>query len=120
MMCQRLEALGYVTCDFEKSVFDREESTATDIGAGLATPHGLGKFVNRSAAAFASLEKPIVWGDDEVDMVFLIAFDLESGGEIRQQAAAFYKSVVTLTEDEDKCARLRELSDAGEILKILE
>ena len=121
MLCQKLEALGYVTAKFEKSVFEREAATATDIGKGFAIPHGLSKYVNRSAAAFVSLEKPIQWTEngEYADIIFLLAFDLDESEETKQEIISFYKSIVTFTEDDKSCENLRKLTDKDEIMKIL-
>ena len=104
MMCTKLEAQGYVTDGFEKSVTDREKSAPTDIGKGFAVPHGLGKYVNHSAVAFARLKEPIEWtqSGETADMVFLVAFDLDENEQVKEQI------------------RLRGLSDTGEIIKIFE
>ncbi len=121
MLCGQLENLGYVTDEFEKSVFERESSTSTEIGKGFAVPHGLSSFVNRSAIAFASLDEPIKWNDEEkTDIVFLLAFDLDESESMKNEIIAFYKSVVTFMEDDEQCMRLREQSDKNEIIKIFE
>lgn len=122
MMCERMESLGYVTKGFEESVTTREKSAPTDIGSGFALPHGLGKYVNHSVAAFASLKEPIEWTEngETVDMVFLIAFDLDENEEVKQNIIAFYKSIVSFMEDKSECDRLRTLRKTEEIVKIFE
>ncbi len=122
MMCSRMEALGYVTGDFEKSVAEREKTAPTDIGSGFAIPHGLGEYVNHSVAAFASLEHPIEWVEngEPVDIVLLIAFDPDENEEVRQNIMGFYKSVVSFMEDAEACKNLRLQSDREEIIKIFE
>ena len=121
MMCSRLERLGYVTSGFEKSVLRREKSTSTDIGRGFALPHGSGRHVIHSAAAFASLEKPIVWNSGEsADIIFLLAFDINEDDNIKNKIMRFYKSAAAFIEDESKCGILKNLSDIDEIIKIFE
>lgn len=120
-LCTRLELAGYVTEKFEKSVFEREDSTSTGIGKGIAIPHGLSEYVNRSAAVFVSLKNPIEWdGEDMVDMIFLLAFDLNEDDGIKADIIEFYKSIVSFMEDEGGCQRLRELTDKDEIIETLE
>lgn len=120
MMCSKLESLGYVTKDFEKSVFEREKSTSTDIGKGFAIPHGLSKYVNHSVAAFASLEKPVVWtGTGETaDLIFLLAFDLDENERVKEEIIKFYKSVVSFMEDSSECEKLRCLNNKEKLLEI--
>ena len=120
-LCTHLEIGGYVTEKFEKSVFERESSTSTGIGNGIAIPHGLSEYVNCSAAVFASLDKPIDWdGEDAADAVFLLAFDLNEDEDVKADIIEFYKSVVSLTEDNVLCRRLKELTDKDELMEILE
>ena len=121
MLCSYLEIGGYVTREFEKSVFEREASTSTDIGKGFAVPHGLSKYVNRSVAAFASLEEPIYWskGAEPVDIVFLLAFDLDEDESVRSEIIDFYKSIVNCMDNESKCRHLRSLKDKDELKELL-
>ena len=116
-----MESLGYVTADFEKSVLEREKSTPTDIGRGVAIPHGLSEFVNHSAAAFASLATPIEWTEngDKVNMVFLLAFDLDESAEMKNEIVGFYKSIVSFTEDKTECERVAALESSEDIIKTL-
>ena len=120
MMCSKLESLGYVTKDFEKSVFEREKSTSTDIGKGFAIPHGLSKYVNHSVAAFANLEKPVAWtGTGETaDLIFLLAFDLDENERVKEEIIKFYKSVVSFMEDSSECEKLRCLNNKEKLLEI--
>lgn len=121
-MCSRMEALGYVTADFEKSVLEREKTAPTDIGNGFAIPHGLGEYVNHSVVAFASLEHPIEWVEngEDVDIVLLIAFDPDEDEEVKRNIMGFYKSVVSFMEDEKACENLRRQNNKEEIIKIFE
>lgn len=121
-LCKKLGVLGYVTDGFLDSVLEREKSTSTDIGKGFAIPHGLSEYVNHSAAVFASLKRPIVWSDDgeTVDTVFLLAFDLGEGAEVKDEIIGFYKSIVTFMENDSECERLKKLSDNKDIIEILE
>lgn len=121
-ICRKLEGLGYVTENFEKSVLDREKSTATDIGKGIAIPHGHSDFVNHSAVAFISLEKPIKWTEngEDIDLIFLLAFDMGESDVIKETIIKFYKSIVAFTEDDSVCERLRCTGDSEQILKIFE
>ena len=121
-MCARLESLGYVTPGFEASVLEREAHTSTEVGKGIALPHGHSQFVNRSVVAVAKLTKPLDWfeGSDEVDLVFLLAVDLDEAAGMKDEIIKFYKSFVGFMEDGAAQARLRALHDEGEVIKLLE
>lgn len=113
--------MGYVTEEFEKSVLDREKSTATDIGKGIAIPHGCSDYVNHSVAAFISLEKPIKWTEngEYINLIFLLAFDMKESDRVKETIAKFYKSIVIFMEDGSFCERLRTIEDKDKILKYL-
>ena len=121
-MCARLENLGYVTHGFEASVLEREAHTSTEVGKGIALPHGHSQFVNRSVVAVAKLKEPMEWfeGSDEVDLVFLLAVDLDEEKGMKDEIIKFYKSFVGFMEDGAAQARLRALRDEGEVVKLLE
>lgn len=113
--------MGYVTGQFEKSVLDREKSTATDIGKGIAIPHGCFDYVNHSVVAFISLEKPIKWAEkgEYIDLIFLLAFDMKESDFVKETIINFYKSIVVFMEDSAFCERLRTIEDKDKILKYL-
>lgn len=60
---------------FVKNVFEREEQISTNLGEGIAMPHGKTNAVKDSALALVTLNKPVAWGDEDkpVSMVFEIA-----------------------------------------------
>lgn len=121
MMCARLESQGYVTSGFEKSVTDREAYTSTEVGRGIALPHGLPENVIRSAVAFARLKKPIAWfnGDDEVDLIFLLALDIKEGKNMSEEIVKFYKSFAHFIDDEEAITKVRKCQTAEEISELL-
>ncbi len=63
--------------DFVKSVAGREYLSSTCIGGGVAIPHGKTQYVKESSISVCRLNKPIYWGEDWVDIVFLIALKEE-------------------------------------------
>ena len=121
MMCARMESQGYVTDGFEKTVTDRETYTSTEVGRGIALPHGLPEYVVRSAVAFARLKKPIVWfdGDDEVDLIFLLALDIKDEKNMAEEIIKFYKSFARFIDDETAIAKIRSGNTAEELSDLL-
>ena len=119
-MCEKLESLGYVNDKFKETVFDRENSTSTEIGKGIAIPHGLSEYVNRSAVAFMSLKKPVKWRDDsdDVDLIFLLAFDPDESEQVKKIIKKFYKSFVSLTEVDEKLKGIRNITDKHKFIKL--
>lgn len=118
-MCTKLEGLGYVAEEFEQSVLEREQHMSTEVGKGIAVPHGHSKYVNRSVVAFARLAQPVEWfeGSEEVDLVFLLAFDMDETKGMKHEIVKFYKSLVAFMEDDAAGKRLRGLDNAAAMIQ---
>ena len=120
-ICRKLEGMGYVTEEFESSVLERETLSATDIGKGIAIPHGCPSYVNHSVAAFMSLKKPIKWTEngEYIDLIFLLAFDMGESERVKETIIKFYKSIVVFMEDDSFCEKLKTSENSEQILKYL-
>jgi len=102
---------GYVTKDFIASALDREGITSTAVGKGVAIPHGIQEYVLKPAIAMATLEKAITWGDNKVDVVFLLALKFSSGNSTRH----FFKRFYAILDNDDILAKIRN-SDSPDII----
>ena len=56
-----LKKLGYVTDGFVDSVIKREMAVSTEVGFGIAIPHGSPKDVRHSGIAVVRLDKAVLW-----------------------------------------------------------
>lgn len=73
MSCKALKANKLKACgDYIHSVYEREAEYSTAIGYGVAIPHGCSNDVIESFVAVATLESPLKWDEDLVDMIFMI------------------------------------------------
>lgn len=62
--------------EFIESVWKREKEIPTNIGKGIAIPHGKSRTVKSSSTAMARLKYPVSWSqedDEPVQYVFLLA-----------------------------------------------
>ena len=59
-------------------------------------------------------------GSEAVDLVFLLAFDLDETKGMKDEIIKFYKSFVGFMEDTDTQAHLRQMSGTDEIIKLFE
>lgn len=57
---------------YKKSVLKREEEFSTAIGYGVAIPHGSCDDVKESFVAVATLKGNMQWGEETVQMIFMI------------------------------------------------
>ena len=60
---------------YKKAVLTREDEFSTDMGFGIALPHGKSSAVIEPFIVFAKLREPILWNEEEksrVSLVFLL------------------------------------------------
>ncbi|HHX11419.1 MAG TPA: PTS sugar transporter subunit IIA [Clostridiales bacterium] len=67
---------GYVDSGYTQAMIKREESFSTNIGNGIAIPHGIEeskKTIKKSGIAVMIFPEGIPWGEDDVNVVIGIA-----------------------------------------------
>lgn len=79
---QVLEAANQILMDknivkegFYESLLNREKISPTELGQGVAIPHGLDKYVNENKVVVITLAHSIPWGKSEVNVIFLLAIN---------------------------------------------
>jgi len=76
LSCKAMKAKKLISCeDYIHSVYEREEEYSTAIGYGVAIPHGCSNDVIESFVAVATLESPLKWDENLVDMIFMIGLE---------------------------------------------
>lgn len=71
--------LNDVTAYYE-AVLERESAMATNMGDGIAIPHGRTDGVKEAGLSFMHLRQPIAWGDEQpVQMIFQIGVPEKAG-----------------------------------------
>lgn len=110
-----LETQGAVTKGFTQSCLEREKITHTSIGYGIAIPHGEQPFVTRPSIAMVSLDKPVKWGDDSVELIFMLAFKFDDSRYVRQ----FFKGFYAMIRNKALVQALRSAADADSIYQIV-
>ncbi|MCO7124472.1 PTS sugar transporter subunit IIA [Sporolactobacillus shoreicorticis] len=110
---EQLVQRGYVTSEFQHSIEEREKIASTDLGNGVAIPHGHGSDVNQSTIAVATVRHPITWGKNKVKLIFFIAICDDSKHEIRGIMSDLY----SLFESE---ALIKKLSDSKTVSQLIQ
>lgn len=72
-MTGSMEGLGFMDHETSQSVFEREQSSSTEIGNLVAIPHPMENHTAISAIYVVVMERPMVWTDHHVQVVFLIS-----------------------------------------------
>lgn len=120
MMCKALGDAGYVTDGFEQSVFEHEEKAPTELGSGVAIPHGFAKYVIRPVVAFASLKSPIRWQEEEAaDLIFMLAFNLDEASGLKEETIKFYSVFLDLLDNEEELEAVRAMDDAEDVTEYM-
>lgn len=93
-LCIFTENIIAMPNDFFSSVMKREEMGQTDFGNLVAIPHACRVMGCRKFVTVAILEKPIWWGNFDVQVIFLISLS-EDDSEIEQ----FYQMITNYLSD---------------------
>lgn len=91
----QLENSHCVTKAFRQSVLEREFIATSEIGHGIAIPHGKDSFVNKTSLVLITLDKPILWKNDYVSVIFLLAISLEQGDVAKLVLKDLYQLIKT-------------------------
>ena len=111
-MTNLLHEFGYVTEEFESSVYEREALTPTLFGGGIAVPHGDPQFVKKSIIGILTLEKPVLWNEkDQVDCIFFMA--------INEYYKAEFKKLYKLTTDPYLLKKIKESTSFEELREVI-
>lgn len=111
-LAQILEDKGYVETGYVDSVLAREKMSATTIGGGIAIPHGGSEWIRQSAIVVATLKKPLTWGTEKVELVFLLAVKQDGREEMRQ----LFKELSLISEQPALVHALSKETDAMRLL----
>ena len=113
--CSYMVDNGYVTEDFEESVYDRIRYSSTAIGRGVAVPHGTKKAVLNSVILIIKLSNAIAWDDQLVDLVFFAAI----GEDISTEYSKIFRRIVRIVSDDEQTYMLKSCNSLEEIRKFL-
>lgn len=78
LMGNRLLHEKYVDEGFTQSAFKREQLSPTSVGDYFAVPHAFEGHVLKSGIGLMTLKKPIMWGNEKVQIVLMLSLDAKS------------------------------------------
>ncbi|MCI8576519.1 MAG: PTS transporter subunit EIIA [Lachnospiraceae bacterium] len=114
--CRVLEEAGCITPDYYQEILNREAISSTEIGNGVAIPHGIENHVLIPAVCMIRLKKKINWGNGPVDMIFLLALNFNDGETTRRFFKLFYEKV----GNEQTVGLIRAAKTREEVLELLD
>lgn len=119
-MCKALADAGYVTEQYEQSVFEHEEMAPTELGSRVAIPHGYAKHVIHPVVACAALKQPVEWQEHKrVDLIFMLAFNLDEASGLKEETIKFYSVFLDLLDSEEELQRVRNIVDKKELAEYM-
>lgn len=71
-LCRKLAEHGHADMDYAQAVLERENTYSTAIGNLVAIPHALPGQSSGSQIVVGILKKPVLWGEEFVQLVFLL------------------------------------------------
>lgn len=101
-MCDQIDRYGLLPDGFYESVLERESMGLTDFGNFTAVPHPLKVMSQDTFVAVAILDKPILWTQNEVQVVFLLSV----GTAKDKNLEAFYQKTSSLLFDKEAIQQL--------------
>ncbi|MEQ6388081.1 PRD domain-containing protein [Bacillaceae bacterium S4-13-58] len=107
---------GMVKKEYIKSALDREKTSSTAIGGGLAIPHGSPDHVITPVIAVATLSKPIEWESEKVTMIFLLGNKFADS----KTTKTLFEDLSHLSENYDLIQKLTSQTDKGSFLSLFE
>ena len=115
-ICGKMRKEKYTLDEYESSVFEREGICSTSLGKGIAIPHGNSSYVGKPGISLVFLKHPVSWGEEEVDIVFLLALNFENISMTRD----FFHEFTEFTEEREILDCIRSVSGQKELEEIVE
>ncbi len=113
---QVLRGHGCVTDRYHQEVLYRETISSTEIGNGVAIPHGIENSVLIPAVCMIRLKQKIDWGSAPVDIIFMLALNFNEGETTRRFFKLFYEKA----GNENIVKLLRTARTEEDIMEILQ
>lgn len=113
---KHLENINYVKSGYTKSLLEREENTPTSVGRSVAVPHGCKELVVTQSLIIVKLLNPIVWGDQEVNLVMLLSVNFDDD----QHTKYFFKRLYEIISNEYLLNKLKEVENLNELETLFE
>ncbi|EPI00204.1 PRD domain protein [Enterococcus faecalis 13-SD-W-01] len=116
-MVRNAENKGLVTSSYLETVLVRENKGSTRIGKSIALPHGDMNEIRHSFISIATLEKPVLWYTDEVQMVILLGLKKQELGN--PETKKFFSMIHYLIENQEVFQKVIKEKDKLNVLKLL-
>lgn len=114
-ICQKLEAVLPDLDDLYTSIMERESLLTTELGNKVAFPHPLNPLGSTSFMSVTILDKPVLWDDQSVQIIFLSTIAKNN----EKRLDDFYASFVEIVKDDMKITQLLSKKNFDTLLKLV-
>lgn len=111
-----LKTNGYVMEGFLDSMVSRERISPTEVGNGIAIPHGITKYVVKEKIVIMTLKKPVLWNKEKVDIIICLAFSFQNKERSRKLISNIYRII----KSHETVQRIRDCETRKEFYHIIE
>ncbi len=115
LLADKLAKKKYVKHGFYESVLKREKLSSTYIGNRIAMPHAYEGFVNKCSIEAAVLKSSVRWGENKVQLVFMMAVDMST----KKEFGEIFGRLSDVANDKNIIDRLLACKTNEEFLDIL-
>lgn len=114
-LCDYIERIADVPPNFREAVYERERTAPTAFGNLVALPHPSKTLSNKTFACVAILNKPILWDEQLVQVVFLVSIENRPSKEIQ----TFYRTTSRLLISKQHIDELIQTRNFDTLLRLL-
>lgn len=106
LLCEKMVKRKYVDDSFAQSIWEREAASPTSFGE-IAIPHSVKMDAFHSNVGVYINKKGIIWGEDRVFLVLLIATNELD----RKKFFMVYETLINIVDEENNLNLIKEISD---------
>jgi len=99
---------------FCENILQREQKDSTIIGNGITIPHSHEDFVLSPKICIIKLDKPIIWNEENIDLIIILALKFKDVSITK----SFFKNFYSLLDNEDLIEKIRQAKDTEKIMSI--
>ncbi|HZG15223.1 MAG TPA: BglG family transcription antiterminator [Candidatus Bathyarchaeia archaeon] len=115
-LVEKIRPLGMIPDDFKELLLEREAVSPTSFGNLVAIPHPIRPVTDHTFWAICTLNKPIQWGTDRVQLVCLLSVQKKKKNELQ----ALYNFLVKMVDDAALVNQLLRLESYEELTNVLQ
>lgn len=111
-MNQMMIAERYVDENFYYSVQRREKMSPTSFPSGIAVPHSVELDALKSGISILTLQEPIIWSDQEIKVVALVAINKKESKKFNK----FFELFIEIVSESYNVEQLRKSENCDEFI----